>query len=174
MNSTLYPKHKTEFILISALKTTFTFNVNDFKTNIFIVNCIVRLYVALYLEKRLRQVYSISVTKFLFHNKSYKECRWVFFINNNNNTYISRIRDVKNLKYMYTRIIFVYRGPSQELDCKIRELTERTMNHLTVCVRLSYTCGAVVTLYIKASATPSEQCADRQQPHANIQLHKMQ
>lgn len=115
MNSTLYPKDKTEFILISALKTTFIFNVNDFKTNIFIVNCIVRLYVALYLEKRLRQVYSISVTKFLFHNKSYKECRWVFFINNNNNTYISRIRDVKNLKYMYTRIIFVYRGPSQEL-----------------------------------------------------------
>lgn len=98
----------------------------------------------------------------------------VFFINNNNNTYISRIRDAKNLIYMYTRIIFVYRSPSQELDCKIRELTERTMNHLTVCVRLSYTCGAVVTLYIKALATSSEQCADRQQPRANIQLHKMQ
>lgn len=96
----------------------------------------------------------------------------VFFINNNN-IYISRIRDVKNLKYMYTRIIFVYRGPSQELDCKIRELTERTINHSSD-VRLSYTCGAVVTLYIKASATPSEQCADRQQPRANIQLHKMQ
>lgn len=76
---------------------------------------------------------------------------------------------------MYTRIIFVYRGPSQELDCKIPELTERirSMNHLTVCVRLSYTCGAVVALYIKALATPSEQCADRQ-PRANIQLHKMQ
>lgn len=172
MNSTFYPKHKTEFILISALKTTFIFNVNDFKTNIFIVNCIERLYVALYLKKRVRQVYSISVTKFSFTIKVIKSVGG-FFINNNN-IYISRIRDVKNLKYMYTRIIFVYRSPSQELDCKIRELTERTINHLTVCVRLSYTCGAVVTLYIKALATSSEQCADRQQPRANIQLHKMQ
>lgn len=136
MNSTLYPKHKTKFILISALKTTFIFNVNDFKTNIFIVNFIERLYVALYLKKRVRQVYSISVTKFSFTIKVIKSVGGFFFIKNNN-IYISRIRDVKNLKYMYTRIIFVYRSPSQELDCKIRELTERTINHSTVCINLT-------------------------------------
>lgn len=60
-----------------------------------------------------------------------------FFFIKNNNIYISRIRDVKNLKDMYTRIIFVYRGPSQELDCKIRELIERTINHSTVCINLT-------------------------------------